>query len=417
MFSRSAALMVAALAAFASSSFAQAVDPAAAMQWRHIGPDPRGARAGRRRRRLASRTSPTSASTTAASGARPTTARTGRRSSTASRPARSAPSRSPRRTPTSSTWAPARASSGRTCRRATGSTSPTDAGRTWTHLGLADSQMIANIDVDPRESRPLLRRGPRPPLRPERGARRLPLDRRGEDVPEGAVQGRVHERERRAHRPVEPGHRLCRALGAAGRVLARAREFGGPGGGIFKSIDGGTTWKPLTDGLPDVVEANLAIAPSNPTVSTRSSPARRAGASGPAAASDPRGTIASTSPPTPASTGSWRRTARMGAAPAHPDPRPLARIGGGDLPTLAVDPKNENASTAARSCSGGRRTAASPGARSAARPAATTTRRCGSTRTTRTSWSWSPTRARSSRPTAARAGATGIRSRPARCTT
>src|SRR5205085_2448499 len=26
----------------------------------------------------------------------------------------------------------------------------TDAGKTWTHLGLSDSQMIANIDVDPR---------------------------------------------------------------------------------------------------------------------------------------------------------------------------------------------------------------------------------------------------------------------------
>ena len=25
----------------------------------------------------------------------------------------------------------------------------------------------------------------------------------------------------------------------------------GPGGGIFKSTDGGTTWKQLTDGLPD----------------------------------------------------------------------------------------------------------------------------------------------------------------------
>ena len=35
--------------------------------------------------------------------------------------------------------------------------------------------------------------------------------------------------------------------------------FGGTGGGIFKSTDGGTTWKPLTDGLPDIIQANLAI--------------------------------------------------------------------------------------------------------------------------------------------------------------
>src|SRR5207237_4244918 len=36
--------------------------------------------------------------------------------------------------------------------------------------------------------------------------------------------------------------------------------------GIFKSIDGGTTWKPLTEGLPQVIQANLGISPSNPKV-------------------------------------------------------------------------------------------------------------------------------------------------------
>src|SRR5262249_24552434 len=37
-------------------------------------------------------------------------------------------------------------------------------------------------------------------------------------------------------------------------------------GGIFKSMDGGTTWKQLTNGLPGILQANLAIAPSNPKV-------------------------------------------------------------------------------------------------------------------------------------------------------
>ncbi|TLZ14465.1 MAG: hypothetical protein E6K31_00820, partial [Gammaproteobacteria bacterium] len=34
-------------------------------------------------------------------------------------------------------------------------------------------------------------------------------------------------------------------------------EFQGTGGGLFKSTDGGTTWKPLTAGLPpNLVQAN-----------------------------------------------------------------------------------------------------------------------------------------------------------------
>src|SRR5256886_16029308 len=37
-------------------------------------------------------------------------------------------------------------------------------------------------------------------------------------------------------------------------------------GGVYKSIDGGTTWTHLTEGLPNVLEANLAIVPSNPRV-------------------------------------------------------------------------------------------------------------------------------------------------------
>src|SRR5262249_58965259 len=43
----------------------------------------------------------------------------------------------------------------------------------------------------------------------------------------------------------------------------------GPGGGLYKSMDGGSTWRPLTEGLPaDKPGANLgrigvAVAPAN----------------------------------------------------------------------------------------------------------------------------------------------------------
>ena len=66
-----------------------------------------------------------------------------------SRRPRSAPSRSPSRTPTSSTSAWARRSCAATSSRATASTSPTDAGKTWTHVGLEKTQAIARIRVHP----------------------------------------------------------------------------------------------------------------------------------------------------------------------------------------------------------------------------------------------------------------------------
>ena len=98
--------------------------------------------------------------------------------------------------------------------------------------------------------------------------------------------------------------------------------------------------------------------------------------------------------------------------------RPLARIGGGDLPTVEVDPKNENVvySRLDRDVAerGRRRKLVAP---CAARQAATITRRSGSTRTIRRFCSSSPIRAASSQPIAARRGATGTRSRRRRCIT
>ena len=44
-------------------------------------------------------------------------------------------------------------------------------------------------------------------------------------------------------------------------------EWSGTNGGVFKSTDGGNTWSQLAGGLPsDIVQANLAIAPSNPKI-------------------------------------------------------------------------------------------------------------------------------------------------------
>ena len=98
----------------------------------------------------------------------------------------------------------------------------TDAGKTWTHLGLRDSQQIGQVVVDPKDANRRVRRGARTPLRPQHRARHFPFDRWRQDVRAGALQGREHRRRRRRDRPVESQHRLCVVVaGAAGAVGER----------------------------------------------------------------------------------------------------------------------------------------------------------------------------------------------------
>ena len=232
----------------------------------------------------------------------------------------------------------------------------TDAGKTWTHLGLRDSQMIANIEVDPKNPEPAVRRGAGPSLRAQSGARNLPLHRRRRALSRRCcTRTNTPAATTSASIPAIPTPSTPRS-GSSSRDSMKNGAFGGTDGGIFKSTDGGTTWKQLTGGLPPIIEANLAIAPSNPKVIYATvAPARRRGrgSAAPAGRGGGRGGrggggggiafykttdggehwFLATDDPRVAETGSQRHP---------PDNRPLGRIGGGDLPTITVDPKNEN---------------------------------------------------------------------------
>ena len=104
----------------------------------------------------------------------------------------------------------------------------TDAGRTWTRLGLNDAQQIPRIDVDPRNANRLFVAALGHPVRAQRGARHLPIARRRQDLSEGALQGREHGRQRRRHRSCRSERRVRHAVGGAAGPVGE-RGVGGHG--------------------------------------------------------------------------------------------------------------------------------------------------------------------------------------------
>lgn len=218
-----------------------------------------------------------------------------------------------------------------------------DAGRTWTHLGLRNSQMIANIAVDPGNPDRLFVAVLGHPYGPneERGIFRSTDG--GQSFQKVLYRDEYTSGNDVRLDPSNPST-VYATLWQQQQSFREGAEFGGSGNGIFKSTDGGDSWNPLTEGLPRVIEANLAVSPSNPQIIY----AMVAGV--PAAAA---GTGAGRDGGTTGVVGFYKSTdggahwtgvnvpaGPLGAATAHVDTRPLARIGGGDLPTITVDPKN-----------------------------------------------------------------------------
>ena len=203
----------------------------------------------------------------------------------------------------------------------------TDAGRTWTHLGLRASQMIAGIAVDPRNPDRLFVAvlghpyGPNP----ERGLFRS-ID-GGQSFQKVLYNDEYTSANDVIIDPSNPDV-VYATLWQQQQSFIEGQGFGGAGMGIFKSIDGGTTWNQLSEGLPSIGQANLAIAPSNPSI-LYATIAPGAGAIGFYKTTDG---------------GAHWFQAVKGAGNERPDARqdmrPLGRIGGGDLPTVAVDGKN-----------------------------------------------------------------------------
>lgn len=141
-------------------------------------------------------------------------------------------------------------------------------GKTWTHLGLRDGQQIGQIIVDPTNPNRIFVAVLGHPYGPntERGVYRS-IDGGTSfqkvlytDENTGAIEV--------AFDPVNP--RTVYADMWAGRQAPweMGSSFNGPGSGLFKSTDGGDTWRQLGRGLPTIQQGlgriGFSIAPSNP---------------------------------------------------------------------------------------------------------------------------------------------------------
>src|SRR4051794_19541010 len=138
-----------------------------------------------------------------------------------------------------------------------------DAGKTWTHLGLRDTQQIARVEVDPKNPNRVFVAALGHPYGPneERGIFR--------STDGGQTFQKVLYRDENIGGkdvdidPVDPN--IVYATLFEGRQGPWENAAWSGVGGIFKSTDGGTTWKELKSGLPDRIgNAELTIAPSNP---------------------------------------------------------------------------------------------------------------------------------------------------------
>jgi photosystem II stability/assembly factor-like uncharacterized protein len=201
----------------------------------------------------------------------------------------------------------------------------TDAGKTWAHLGLRDGQQIPSLAVDPRDPNRVFAAVLGHPYGPntERGIFR--------STDGGQTWTKVlykNENVGGSDVEIDPSNPQVVYAGLwEGRQgpWEDNNAYGGIGGGLFKSTDGGDTWHQLTKGLPGkIVQVYVAIAASRPsrlyaTLATTLESGYESDKGLGFYRSDDSGE-------------SWYRVTT--------DPRPAMRIGGGDLPVPAVDPKD-----------------------------------------------------------------------------
>ena len=170
----------------------------------------------------------------------------------------------------------------------------TDAGKSWTHIGLEATRQIGRVVVDPADANRVYvaALGHVYDANPERGLYR--------SLDGGATWKKILSK---ADNPSNVGA-IDVAIDPKNARVLYASLWGTrrppwsvyapsnmPGGGLYKSTDGGDTWKQLTGGLPAdnfVGKIGIAVSPSNPNrlwavvddIGSGNTPARGGGGGG-----------------------------------------------------------------------------------------------------------------------------------------
>lgn len=143
----------------------------------------------------------------------------------------------------------------------------TDAGKTWINTGLKDAQQIGGIAIDPRDENKVFVAALGHPYgpNPERGVYRTTDGGKTwekvlyKDENTGAIQIMIDPKNTDI---------IYADLWAGRQGPWENGAWQGPESGLFKSTDGGTTWKKLTKGLPTFADGlgriGFCLAPSNP---------------------------------------------------------------------------------------------------------------------------------------------------------
>ena len=141
----------------------------------------------------------------------------------------------------------------------------TDAGKSWRHLGLRNGEQIGSIIVDPRDPDRLFVAVLGHPYgaNEERGVFR--------STDGGATFEKVLYKDENtgaialAFDPGDP-RTVYASLWSARQAPWENGQWEGPGSGLYKSTDGGSTWRRLSEGLPTFAQGlgriRLCVAPS-----------------------------------------------------------------------------------------------------------------------------------------------------------